>query len=56
MKKLLVLLLFSTLVGLLNCAETSQPVNYKDWLINLAIKDGYQTVDNYVRNTFWYYL
>jgi hypothetical protein len=45
------------LISLSECAVAKvQPVNYKDWLINMAINDGYKTVDNYVRNTFWYYL
>jgi len=52
----LILLVFCTLFGLQNCDDANQPVNYKDWLINLAINDGYQTIDNYLRTTFWYYL
>ena len=54
------LLFVLTLLFLTTLAESAvtkvQPVNYKDWLINMAINDGYKTVDNYVRNTFWYYL
>ena len=36
--------------------QIPQPVNYKQWLINMAIQDGLKTVDQYVRGNFWYYL
>lgn len=33
-----------------------QPVNYKDWLITMAVQDGLNTLDLYVKTTYWYYL
>ncbi len=50
-----IFLIFFFLIIICNC-QVAQPVNYKDWLINMAVQDGLRTVDGYVRNTFWYYL
>lgn len=37
-------------------SQISQPFNYRDWLVNMAIQDGLNTVDGFVRSSFWYYL
>jgi hypothetical protein len=52
----IILIIACLFITCMSQTATKQPVNYKQWLINMAINDGYKTVDSYVRETFWYYL